>query len=135
MATLTADIGPNDTELRVTGDVSSVVPGIRFRLDDELLDLAGFDVYPLVGGYRVSGLDHSRWFVNRGVGGSVHEAHTAGTVLKASVSASISSGDLVPPDPFAGAGVASPAAFVEPTTATPEAIAQALIDASLMEPS
>lgn len=135
MATLTADITADDTELQVSGDVSSVVPGIRFRLGDELLDLSGYAPYSLVGGYRRSGLDRSRWFVNRGVAGSVPASHAAGTVLKASVSASVNSADLVPPDPFAGAGVASPAAFVEPSTATPEAIATSLIDAALMDAS
>lgn len=58
---------------------------------------------------------------NRGSLGTTKAAHAAGAAVTTTS--------------IGGGGSVTPAAFVEPTTATPEALAQALIDADLMESS
>jgi hypothetical protein len=102
MATLVADITASDNLIHVTG-ATLTEPRLRFRIDDEMLDLYGWDKKPLSGGYRPSGLDTTRWFVARGVGGTTPSSHSAGATLLTSLSASVSGDDLDTPLPFAGA--------------------------------
>lgn len=135
MATLTDNIDASQRLIRVTTPGAAAV-GLRFRIDDELLDLSGFDTTTDWLTRTARKTDHEYWLVNRGVGESVAASHLAGATLTGAVAASVSGETLAEPAPFAGLGAAAnPAAFVEPTTATPEAIAQAMIDAGLMEAS
>jgi hypothetical protein len=133
--TLTADITWITRTIAVTGTVpDDIEAGYEFRLDDELLGLTAFGTSEAqTPTRRELRTDRNVWIVRRGVAVS----HSAGTAVKAAVDAFVSAADDdPPPTPFASSGGSvTPAAFVEPATATPEAIATAMIAAGLMEPS
>jgi len=118
MATLAANISAATRLIQVTGGESVTLP-FSFRLDDELLDLAGFDPHPLVAGFRQSGSDRTRWRVNRGAGGSTAASHTAGATLKAAKAAAVSAENLTPPVPFADAGEGAGGVTVDNTVDPP----------------
>jgi hypothetical protein len=103
MATLSGNITATQRSIRVS-DGAAVTPGLRVRVDDELIDFIRFEPYPYINGVRQKGLDATRWVVTRGVGDSVAASHLAGATLTAAVQASVSSETLAPPDPFADAG-------------------------------
>lgn len=135
--TLTSNISAIDRVIAVTGTVpDDIEAGYEFRLDDEKLTLTTFALHEVIyfgGLWRQQDPDRNSWIVRRGVAVS----HLAGVDVKAAVDAYVSAADDdPPPTPFASVGGAvTPAEFVEPTTATPEAIADALIAAGLMEAS
>jgi hypothetical protein len=137
MATLTADITADARQLEVTGDVSASRLGQQYRIDDEVVTLRDYVKVDINGNPDYRGTrDPQQWYITRGDAGTTAATHSAGASIVAVEEAVAVSTTLVEPLPFAGAGgVATPAAFVEPTTATPEAIAQALIDAGLMASS
>ena len=136
MATLTADVSAEARLFLITGDASSAVAGTEYRIDDEVVTLRDFEKVDINGNPNYRGTrDPNRWIVTRGDAGTEAATHSAGDAIVAVEEAVVVGTTLVPPDPFAGAGAGGQAAFVEPTTATPEAIAQALIDAGLMASS
>jgi hypothetical protein len=103
MATLSGNITATQRSIRVS-DGAAVTPGLRVRVDDELIDFIRFEPYPYINGVRQKGLDATRWVVTRGVADSVAASHLSGATLTAAVQASVSSETLAPPDPFADAG-------------------------------
>lgn len=103
MATLTENIDATQKVILVSGSAPDQ-GHFRIRIDDELMDVEGFDRKQLRGGYRDPGVDRTRWIVTRGVGGTTAATHSAGDTLKAAVSALLSADDLTPPLPFAGEG-------------------------------
>lgn len=132
--TLTSGISATDRSITVTGTVpDDIEAGYEFRLDDEKLTLTTFALHEVqYPAWRQMDPNRNVWIVRRGVAAS----HNAGSAIKAAVDAYVSaSDDDPPPTPFAAGGSVTPAAFVQPTTATPEAIANALIDAGLMAAS
>lgn len=137
--TLASTISDAARLLTVTGTVPDEIgPGYRFRLGDELLELADFARAPIttpITDRRRVGRDVSTWIVERGLEGSTRASHASGTAVDGATDAFTSSSTPTPPGPFLTGGSVTPAAFVEPTTATPEAIANALIDAGLMASS
>jgi len=129
MATLTSDITADQTVIGVTGS-SRTTGHYRFRIDDELMDLQGFPKYELRGGYRQHGVDHSRWIVTRGVGGSTAATHSAGDTLKGVTSALVSSESETPPAPWAGAGTEQTVRLLGPFSVawnTPDIAANQLV--------
>lgn len=133
MATLTANISSSTLEFSVSGTVTLARTGQQYRIDNEVITLREFVRTKAV---RRGPRNPNRWAVSRGQAGTTAASHTAGATIYAVEEAVAVSTTLAEPLPFAGApGAANAAAFVEPTTATPEAIAQALIDAGLMDAS
>jgi hypothetical protein len=118
MATLDGAVGASDPTIHVTGDTSEVAKGLRFRLDDELLELSEFEPYPNVNGYRRHGVDRTHWRVSRGVGGSVAAAHDGGTEILAAVTAAVSGENLTQPSPFAEGGGVQTVRLLGPFTMT-----------------
>jgi hypothetical protein len=113
MATLSGNITATQRSIRVS-DGAAVTPGLRVRVDDELIDFIRFEPYPYINGVRQKGLDATRWVVSRGVGDSVAASHLAGATLTAAVQASVSSETLMPPDPFVDAVGAQTISLVGP---------------------
>jgi hypothetical protein len=117
MATLSGNITATQRSIRVS-DGAAVTPGLRVRVDDELIDFIRFEPYPYINGVRQKGLDATRWVVTRGVGDSMPASHLAGATLTAAVQASVSSETLAPPDPFADAGGEQTVRLLGPFTIT-----------------
>lgn len=108
--TLTANIDADDRVLGVTGTVpDGIGPGYRFRLDDELLDLTGFEHHDVdYPANRQQDPNRNRWYVRRGLVGSTAASHTAGAAILGATDAFVSaeSGETAP-GPFAVDGGAS----------------------------
>lgn len=133
--TLTTTINASVEELTITGTVpASILPGYRFRFSasDEVMEIVGFHRIPAV---RTWPVDRNRWLVHRGLLGTTKTTHTNGATVQAVVDEFVASEDEVAPDPVSegGGGSGFPVMdFIEPTTATPEAIALALIASGRM---
>lgn len=116
--TLTGNISASARSLGVTGTVpDSIGQGYRFRLDDELLELAGFGrvnvQYPV---YRQDDPDRNAWFVRRAVDG-IAASHTAGATILGATDAYVASGsETTAPEPFAsgGGGASFPESWTGP---------------------
>lgn len=107
MPTLRAPVGPNDHLLVVEGDVSGAEAGLRFRLGDEVAEIRGFDVHPVMGGIRRPGYSRVHWIVARGLDGTTPAAHEAGTEIVAAILAHVAGDTLERPSPFATGGAGS----------------------------
>ena len=137
--TLTAGIAATDRTIAVTGTVpADIGQGFEFRLGEELLVLTAFALHNVQHvNYRSDDPNPQSWLVRRGLNGTTPATHAGGTTIRAAVDAFASGAAETPPSVFAegGGGSVTPAGFVEPTTATPEEIVNALIAASLMDAS
>jgi hypothetical protein len=104
VTTLVGNITAGQRNIKVATPASAAV-GLRFRIDDELCEIAGFDTHTdkLTRG-QARWTDRLYWIINRGLGDSVPASHTSGATLTGALPASVSGDDLDPPDPFADAG-------------------------------
>ena len=101
MTTLAVSMKYNDSRCKVAGSVPVSPNGLKFRLDDELLEVVTFDrVRSTDGSMRYLGYDDHVWIVRRGQEGSVAVGHTAGTEIAAVTDAATSLPGIVAPDPF-----------------------------------
>lgn len=135
--TLTTTINASIEELTITGTVpASILAGYRFRFSgsDEIMELVGFHRIPAV---RTWPVDPNRWLIHRGLLGTTATSHTNGATVQAVVDEFVASTDETAPGPVSeGGGSGFPVMdFIEPTTATPEAIVNALIASGRMDAS
>lgn len=109
--TLTANIGADDTLIRVTGTVpDDLDSGSSFRIGDELMTFQRFEPKRTTIGNLTVEIPFAKvpsrnvWLVSRGQSGSTKASHTAGASLVGAAGAWVSSSSPTPPDPFADSG-------------------------------
>jgi hypothetical protein len=122
----------NATQQNVTLSAAlTAKPGDLFKIDNEVVR---FGDYGRTG--RLKDSTKKKVVFHRGVQGTTAASHSSGAAVVGVSDAFTAGSSEALPGPFPeSATTVTPAAFVEPTTATPQAIAAALIAANLMEAS